>query len=117
MPDETAALPGTDVEVADFHAEWVAALEQLEVDVDVAEAMLAAGQEVVEPPAPWTPPVMRAPLPSDLQPRARLVLERQLAVAHRLSERLTENGRHRRYTTAVRNNASVDIPVYVDLRA
>ena len=65
----------------------------------------------------WAPPAMRSPLPSDLEPRARLVLERQLAVAHRLSEQLTQNGRHRRYTSAVRNNAEVDIPVYVDLRA
>ncbi|WP_148575490.1 hypothetical protein [Nocardioides caldifontis] len=117
MDTPTPGQPGADLEAADFHAEWVAALEQLEVDVETAEALLAAGQEVLEPPAPWTPPVMRSPLPSDLQPRARLVLERQLAVAHRLSERLTENGRHRRYTTAVRNNAAVDIPVYVDLRA
>ena len=116
MAADNPAHPGTDVEVADFHAEWVAALEQLEVDVDAAEALLAADAEI-EPPAPWTPPVIRAPLPSDLQPRARLVLERQLAVAHRLSEQLTRNGRHRRYTTAVRNNAEVDIPVYVDLRA
>jgi hypothetical protein len=112
IPDE----PGAELEVADFHAEWVAALEQLEVDVDAAEAMLASGREV-EAPEPWVPPAMRSPLPSDLEPRARLILERQLAVAHRFSERLTQNGRHRRYTTAVRNNAEVDIPVYVDLRA
>ena len=116
MTTATPGEPGTELEVADFHAEWVAALERLEVDVDAAEALLAAGQEV-EPAEPWTPPAMRSPLPSDLEPRARLVLERQLAVAHQLSERLTTNSRHRRYTSAVRNNAEVDIPVYVDLLA
>ncbi len=116
MTTPTPDQPGAELEVADFHAEWVAALAQLEVDVDTAEAMLAAGREM-EPPEPWVPPAMRSPLPSDLEPRARLILERQLAVAHQFSERLTQNGRHRRYTSAVRNNAEVDIPVYVDLRA
>jgi glycine/D-amino acid oxidase-like deaminating enzyme len=99
-----------------FHAEWVAALQRMEVDVDLAEAMLAADHEVVEL-APWSPPVMRSPLPGDLEPRARLVLERQLAVTHRMAERLMENGRHRRFTQAVRGTFHVDIPVYVDMQA
>jgi hypothetical protein len=103
-------------EVADFRAEWVTALERLEVDVEVAEAMLATDQEV-EPPAPWSPPVTRGPLPSDLEPRARLVLERQLAVAHRVAERLTRTGRHQRYTQAVRSTSHPDVPIYLDLRA
>ncbi len=100
----------------DFHAEWVAALERLEVDVELAEAMLATEQEV-SPLRPWSPPVMRGPLPSDLEPRARLVLERQLAVVHRMAERLTSTGRHRRYTQAVRNNSHPDVPIYLDLQA
>lgn len=116
----TAAIPGPvsgpAADPADFHAAWVTALERLEVDVELAEAMLAADHEVVEL-APWAAPPVRGPLPSDLEPRARLVLERQLAVTHRLAERLMENGRHRRFTQAVRGTFHVDIPVYVDLRA
>ncbi len=111
--------PSATVEVgepADFHAEWVAALERLEVDVDLAEALLATELEL-EPPPLWSPPQMRGPLPSDLEPRARLVLERQLAVVHRMTERLTATGRHRRYTQAVRNTAQPDIPIYLDLQA
>ena len=102
----------------DFHAAWVAELDRLEVDVELAEAMLAADRrDELEPPAPWSPPEMRAPLPSDLEPRARLVLERQLAVAYRVTERLTETGRHRRLTQAIRDTTHVDIPIYLDLNA
>ena len=102
----------------DFHTAWVAELDRLEVDVELAEAMLAADRAAeLDAPGSWAPPVMRAPLPSDLEPRARLVLERQLAVAYRITERLTETGRHRRLTHAIRQTAHVDIPVYLDLNA
>ena len=106
--------------MSDFHAEWVAELERLEVDVELAEALLAsdAAPDVsAEAPAPWAPPVMRGPLPADLEPRARLVLERQLAVAHRVAERLTATGRHRRLTQRIRDTATPDIPIYIDLSA
>ena len=100
----------------DFRAAWVAELDRLEVDVELAEAMLAADRAAeLAPLDPWSPPEMRAPLPSDLEPRARLVLERQLAVAYRMTERLTENSRHQRYTQAIRDTAQPDVPIYLDL--
>ena len=102
--------------MSDFHAEWVAELERLEVDVELAEALLAS-DAATEAPAPWAPPVMRGPLPADLEPRARLVLERQLAVAHRVAERLTATGRHRRLTQKIRDTGTPDIPIYIDLSA
>ena len=108
-------MTSTDV---DFHSAWMAELDRLEVDIELAEAMLAADRAAeLSPPAPWEPPVMRAPLPSDLEPRARLVLERQLAVARRMTERLTETGRHQRLTQAIRDTARPDIPIYIDLNA
>jgi hypothetical protein len=106
----------------DFHAEWVAALERLECDVETAESLLAV-EVFTEADAAtialqtWEPPAMRGPLPSDLEPRARLVLERQLAVAYLLTERLTRTSKHRQLTDRLRNDAHVDIPVYVDLQA
>ncbi len=103
--------------LADFHDAWVSELDRLEVDVELAEAMLAADHMELAEPAPWTEPEMRGPLPADLEPRARLVLERQLAVAHLLAERLTRTDRHRRYTQAIRNTAHPEVPVYVDLQA
>ena len=102
----------------DFHAAWVVELDRLEVDVELAESMIAADRALeLERLAPWSPPVMRGPLPSDLEPRARLVLERQLAIAYRMTERLTETGRHRRLTQAIRDTAEPDIPIYLDLNA
>ena len=110
-PSAALAEPGED-----FHAAWVVELDRLEVDVDLAEAMLAADRGAdLQHLDPWSPPELRAPLPSDLEPRARLVLERQLAVAYRMTERLTETGRHRRFTQAVRDTAQPDIPIYLDL--
>ena len=112
------SLPPAPAEPEEFHAAWVAELDRLEVDVELAEAMLAADRAaLLSPPAPWEPPVMRGPLPSDLEPRARLVLERQLAVAYRMTERLTETGRHRRFTQAIRDTAEPDVPIYLDLNA
>lgn len=112
-PGSEAALPAPST---DFRAAWLAALERFEVDVELAESLLAADAEPDLLPD-WAPPPVRGPLPSDLEPRARLVLERQLAVAHRISEKLTVTGRHRRYTQAVRATTHPDIPVYVDLSA
>ncbi len=99
----------------DFRDEWVAALERLEVDVELAEALLTSPDPTPLP--EWTPPVMRGPLPSDLEPRARLVLERQLAVAHALTRKLTATGRERGFARAVRATGSPDIPIYVDVSA
>ena len=107
-----------DFHAPDFHAQWVAELDRLEVDVATAESLLAVeGGPAETVAASWSPPVMRGPLPADLEPRARLVLERQVAVAHRITERLTATGRHRRLTQRIRDTASPDIPVYVDLDA
>lgn len=106
----------------DFRAEWVAALERLECDVETAEALLAVESFTEESIAElaltaWEPPALRAPLPSDLEPRARLVLERQLAVAYLITERLTRTSKHRELTERLRSDWHADVPVYVDLQA
>ena len=90
--------------------------------METAESLLAVENLTEESAAElalaqWEPPAMRAPLPSDLEPRARLVLERQLAVAYLLTERLTRTTKHRELTDRLRSDAHVDIPVYVDLQA
>ena len=100
---------------SDFRAAWVEALDQLEVDVDEAEALLASNQP--EPLPEWEPPPVRGPLPEDLVPRARLVLERQLAVAHLLTQRLASNTQQQRLTRAVRATGQPDVPVYLDVTA
>jgi hypothetical protein len=101
----------------DFRDAWVEALERLELDVERAEALLAAEADPAPGTAAWAPPEMRAPLPADLEPRARLLLERQLAVAARLTEQVTATGRQQRLTERIRGTAHPDVPVYLDLRA
>ena len=95
------------------------ALDRLELDVDEAEALLASNQPEppVDPLADWTPPPVRGPMPADLVPRARLVLERQLAVTHLLTQRLASNTQQQRLARAVRETGQPDIPVYLDITA
>jgi hypothetical protein len=98
-----------------FRDQWVAELTRLEADVALAESLLQTNQAPVLP--AWERPVVRGPLPIELEDRARLVLERQLAVAHRLTQRLTVTGRERALHQRMRDTAHVDVPVYLDIDA
>jgi len=100
---------------ATFHDQWVAELTRLEADVALAEAALRTNEAPVLP--AWERPTVRGPLPAQLEDRARLVLERQLAVAHRLTQRLTATGRERSLHQRLRDTAHPDVPVYLDIDA
>ena len=100
---------------ASFHDQWVAELTRLEADVTLAELALRANEAPVLP--AWERPVVRGPLPSELEDRARLVLERQLAVAHQLTQRLTATGKERSLHDRLRGTAHTDVPVYLDIDA
>lgn len=68
-----------------WRAEWEAALTQLDLDLDAAEALLTAtrggpGAGAVEALGSWTPPAGLGRLPESLQERAQAVLARQLRV-------------------------------------
>ena len=68
-----------------WRTEWEAALAQLDLDLDAAEALLAAapgaaGAGAVEALGSWTPPAGIGRLPESLQERAEAVLARQLRV-------------------------------------
>jgi len=99
----------------DFHAEWAAALDRLELDIEIAERMLADHQSVVPP--PWSEPALRSPMPEDLVPRARLIHERQLAVAHAMTRRVSSTSRQLALTSKLRALVIPDVPVYVDVSA
>jgi len=101
--------------VEDFGSEWVAALDRLELDVGLAEQMLAE-RRTLELPL-WRTPTMHAPMPEDLVPRARLIHERQLAVVHALTRRATATSGQLALTSKMRSLIHPDIPVYVDLSA
>ena len=97
----------------DFHARWVAELDRLELDVEIAERMLADHRSAE--PVAWAAPELRAPLPEDLVPRARLIHERQLVVADALTRRVSSTARQLALTRRVRTLVVPDVPVYVDL--
>lgn len=68
-----------------WRAEWEAALTQLDLDLDAAEALLAATRggpdaDTVQALGSWTPPAGIGRLPDSLQERAQAVLARQLRV-------------------------------------
>lgn len=98
-----------------FRDQWVAELTRLEADVTLAESALRSNEAPVLP--TWERPTVRGPLPAELEDRARLVLERQLAVAHLLTQRLTATSRERALHRRLRDTAQPDVPVYLDVDA
>lgn len=74
-------------EVEGWRDAWVAALDELEIDVAQAEAMLEHDHS-----RPteidfglWTPPPVDGPMPEDLVPQAVALFDRQQRVASRLA--------------------------------
>ena len=98
-----------------FRDQWIAELTRLEADVTLAESVLRSNEAPVLP--AWQRPTVRGPLPSELEDRARLVLERQLAVAHHLTQRLNATGKERALHQRFRDTAHPDVPVYLDVDA
>lgn len=87
----------------DFDHAWQRALDDLEVDVERAEALLRDGHEDHggpdardggPPTVTWTAPRLDAPLPDSMRERAERILERQLAVTGRLASAMTSSRRH-----------------------
>ncbi|MGN6242596.1 MAG: hypothetical protein ACTHQ3_02875 [Motilibacteraceae bacterium] len=101
---------------ADFHVAWVAALDELELEVDRAEALLR-GHDPLAPPLQqpqWVPPQLPGPLPEHLLERARDILDRQLAVSAEIAHTMMGNRRHAAYVRQLGSGARREIPVYVD---
>lgn len=85
-----------------WHDAWSAALREVELDVDAAEALIAAmhsGSE--DEPAPaatndFVDPSVLGPMPREFADRARVLLQRQLDVGQRLSEAMWQSRTQRR---------------------
>jgi len=100
----SAAAPGwTDA--------WSAALAELELGVDEAEAVLRAGHAPA--PSTWLPPTNLGRLPAPLLERAQALLGRQLEVARSLAEAAEHSRRHLLVLDQVRA-APEALPVYLD---
>lgn len=95
---------------------WMAALDELELDVVRIETMLADERRHAEtPPADlWKPPTELGALPLELKPRADEILTRQLKAAQEIARRLTSNRRQQAITARIETGEAVKRPVYVD---
>ena len=102
-------------EAVSFRAEWEAALDRLEMDVELAEQLLVAATPV--PPRAWEPPNLRGPMPDDLVPRARLLHERQLATAREIALAAAATRRQAALAAKVTDTITPDVPVYLDVTA
>lgn len=105
-------------EQARWRASWERALDDLELDVDEAEALLAEERRNKEIPVvkPWSPPADLGPLPLDLRPRADAILQRQIAVAQHIATALVGNRRQAAALSKIETggNGSSPRPVYLD---
>ncbi len=98
-----------------FRAEWEAALDRLQMDVELAEQLLVSATPL--PPQPWQPPNLRGPMPDDLMPRARLLHERQLAAARDIALAASATRRQVALANKVTDTYAADVPVYLDVTA
>ena len=100
----------------DWRTEWTTALDELELDVSRAEAMLAEEHRLADEPTsdPWHPPANIGPLPLDLRPRADAILARQIAAAEAIAGRLASNRQQSAVVSRLETGERVKRPVYLD---
>jgi hypothetical protein len=101
---------------AEWRLAWIAVLDELELDVDAADALLADTQRERDLPIsdPWSPPAGLGPLPLDLRPRADAVLARQLAAAAAVACALGTTRRQAAVALRLDNGHDAPRPSYVD---
>ncbi|MBO3084944.1 hypothetical protein [Cellulomonas fengjieae] len=115
-------MPTADLDVADpWVVAWSLALDELELDVQTAEALLRDAHltsvEVVARTVAWQPRRDLGPLPAPLQVRARAILDRQLETSRRTAEAITRSRRQIAATRALQGRPPEAAAVYVDAEA
>jgi len=100
----------------DWRDAWTRALDELEMDVEAAETLLADDHRAREMPRPdpWRPPEGIGPLPLDLRPRADSILTRQLATAEAMALALTATRQQVAFASRVETGDTPARPSYVD---
>ena len=106
-----------DPAVTDAPTGWEAVLDRLELDLLVAERVLATGETVT--PEPWEVPRVEGPIPTGLLPRAHDIARRQAELKVALAEALGTNNRPRAFTDRVTSSRDTGLvpAAYVDLNA
>jgi hypothetical protein len=103
--------------LADWLSAWSAALDELEMDVEAAESLLADDHMMRDTPVrdPWAPPAGLGPLPLELRPRADAILARQIATAESITRALATNRRQAAVTARIETGGqSAARPAYID---
>lgn len=115
IAEAVATLSGGDDSTLLF---WLKLLEELEADLAGIEGLL--GHEVGETASgvgAWRVPQSCPPIPEALIPRARLVLEKQLAAAHDVARRISATEAEMALMDKVRDTTLTHTPVYLDTQA
>src|SRR5690349_16763273 len=117
-----APTPGLALDLADpWVAAWSQALDELELDLGAAEALLRgahlASVDQVARAAVWRPPSDLGPLPAPLEVRARAILDRQVETSRRTAEAITRSRRQMAATRALQGRPPEAAAVYVDAEA
>jgi hypothetical protein len=103
--------------LADWLAAWAEALDELEMDVAEAEALLTGDHMLRDTPVrdAWKPPTGLGTLPLDLRPRADAILARQLATAAAITRALATNRRQAAATARIETGRqAAPRPAYID---
>lgn len=101
----------------DWRQEWIAALDELEADVEAVEDMIRDEHRQRDLPmaTPWAPPPGIGPLPLELRPRADAILTRQIDAAQALSLAITANRRQTAFASRVEvGTPGKAVPSYLD---
>jgi hypothetical protein len=100
----------------DWRQAWTAALDELELDVAAAEAMLADDHRHAEyaPANLWKPPTELGALPLELRPRADEILTRQLRAAEEIARRMVATRQQMTMNSRIETGEAVKRPVYLD---
>jgi hypothetical protein len=101
----------------EWRAAWIAALDELEADVEAVEAALDDEHRRRELPAAasWTPPAGLVPLPLELRDRADAILNRQLTAAKALTTAMAGNRRQAAFAAMVEaGDPGKPTPSYLD---
>lgn len=101
----------------DLRAEWGAVLDQFERDLVAVEALLDGDTESLpdETGATWAVPVVRGPMPQELQGRAQEIAERQDATQAAIANRM-RSARGQQAVVRLLDGGPAR-PVYLDIKA
>ena len=99
----------------DWHAAWVSALDELELDVEQTERMLrCASWDTAPARTGWAPPALAGQLPADLRARAAAILARQLSASDELTRTISGNRRLAALSSRLDPGTRRERPVYLD---